>query len=61
MANTVFWNIAGIILFTILLFVGMKLSKNNQEHMRIGGYVLMIVSVLGLLTDIYNLIHNLLG
>jgi hypothetical protein len=61
MANTIFFNIVGIILFIIILFIGMKLSKNNLKSTKIGGYVLMIIGVVGLLTDIYNLIHNIIA
>jgi hypothetical protein len=61
MVNSIFLNILGIILFVVLLFIGMKLSKNSLKSTKIGGYVLMIIGVVGLLTDIYNLIHNIIA
>jgi len=61
MVNSIFWNILGIILFIILLFIGMKLSKKNAIYPKASGYILILVGIAGIFAEIYNLIHNIIA
>jgi hypothetical protein len=58
MVQSLFLNILGIIGCIILLYLGMKLSKYKPKQIKIGGYFLIILSTIGLLVDLYSLIHN---
>jgi hypothetical protein len=60
MINKVFLNILGIIIFIILLFLGIKFSKYKIRHIKIGGYLLIAIGILGLIFDLYNLIYSYL-
>lgn len=60
MAKSVFLYILGIILFIILLYIGMKLSKYKIKKVKIGGYILIVISTIGLFVDLYNVIHKYL-
>lgn len=42
------------------MFLGMKFSKYKIGYVNVGGYILIIISVIGLLVNLYNLIHNIL-
>jgi hypothetical protein len=50
--------ILSILGFIILLYAGMKLSKQKIRYIKISGYILLIFSTIGLLVDFYNLINN---
>jgi lipoprotein signal peptidase len=56
MVKTILFYILSILGFIVLLYIGMKLSK--IKNMKIMGYVLIFISALGLLIDLYNVIHN---
>lgn len=58
MVQKLIYYIIGIVGFIILLFIGMKLSKYKTKSAKIGGYVLIIISTIGLLIDLYGLIYN---
>ena len=58
MVQTLFFYIFSILGFTILLYIGMKLSKHKIKSMKILGYFLMVIGTLGLILDFYNLIHR---
>lgn len=60
MVDSVFLNILEIVIFIILMFLGMKFSKYKIGYVNVGGYILIIISVIGLLVNLYNLIHNIL-
>jgi hypothetical protein len=60
MINAAFFDIFGIIGFIILLYFGLKFSKYKLNHIKIGGYAIIVVATLGLLVDLYNVIHNYL-
>jgi hypothetical protein len=60
MVEAAFFDIFGIIVFIILLYMGMKLSKYKLRHIKIGGYLLIVIATLGLLVDLYNVIYTYL-
>jgi len=60
MADGVFFNVLRIVAFAALLWIGLKLSKQKLKHIKIGGYVLIVLSVLGMVIDLYNLIYKYL-
>ncbi len=51
-------NILGILGFVILLYLGMKISKQPSRDAKFLGYLLMFIAIIGLLADLYNLMHN---
>jgi hypothetical protein len=60
MTEMLLLHILGIIAFIILLYIGMTLSKKKAGYAKFVGYILMIASIIGLLIDIYSLMHNIL-
>lgn len=58
MVQTLFVYILGIIGLIILLYIGMRLSKYKTAYAKIGGYILIVISTIGLLLDLYSLIYN---
>jgi hypothetical protein len=60
MVNAAFFDIFGIIGFTILLYFGLKFSKYKLMHIKIGGYSIIVVATVGLLVDLYSVISNYL-
>lgn len=58
MVKAAFFDIFGIIAFIILLYIGMKFSKYKIRHIKIGGYLLIVIGTIGLLVDLYNVIYN---
>lgn len=58
MVQSILLNIIGIVGFVILLYIGMRISKYKLKSVKIGGYVLIVISTIGLLVDLYSLIHN---
>jgi uncharacterized membrane protein YqjE len=60
MINLAFFDIFGIIIFIILLFIGIKFSKYKIKHIKTGGYILIIIGIIGLIVDLYNVISNYL-
>jgi len=58
MVQKLLFYILSILGFIVLLYIGMKLSKNKSIYAKVGGYVLIVISTIGLLLDLYSLIHN---
>ena len=58
MVNAAFFDIFGIFVFIFLLFLGRIYSKYRLKHVKYGGYLLMIIGLLGLFVDLYNVIYN---
>jgi hypothetical protein len=58
MVNAAFFDIFGIFVFMFLLFLGMKFSKYKLKHVKYGGYLLIVIGILGLFIDLYNVIYN---
>jgi hypothetical protein len=58
MVEAAFFDIFGIFAFTILLYIGMKFSRYKLKHIKLGGYVLIIIATLGLIVDTYNVMHK---
>jgi len=52
--NAAFFDIFGIFVFMILLTLGLKFSKYKIKHIKYGGYLLIVIGILGLLVDLYN-------
>jgi len=60
MVSAAFFDIFGIIAFIILIYIGIKFSKYKLKHIKVGGYILIIVGTIGLVVDLYNVIYNYL-
>lgn len=60
MVNASFFDIFGVIGFVILLYVGLKLSKYKTKKIKITGYVVLGVSLVGLIVDLYTVTYNYL-
>ena len=58
MVSAAFFDIFGIIAFIILIYMGMKFSKYKLKHIKIGGYILIVLGTIGLIVDLYNVIYN---
>lgn len=59
MVSAAFFDVLEVFALIIILYWGMRFSKYKVMHIKVGGYILIVVSTLGLLVDIYNVIHNL--
>ena len=55
-----FFDIFGIFAFSFLLYMGIKFSKYKLKYIRIGGYLLIVISTIGLVVDLYNVIYKYL-
>lgn len=55
-----FFDIFGAIGFIIILYIGMKFSKYKLSHIKIGGYALIVIATIGLVVDLYNVMHKYL-
>ncbi|HNZ51783.1 MAG TPA: hypothetical protein PLT60_00220 [Candidatus Pacearchaeota archaeon] len=60
MINPLFFYILGIIIFVLLLIFGLKFSKYKIKYIKYGGYLLIIVGLLGLVIDLYNIFNKYL-
>jgi len=60
MIKAEFFDIFGIAVFVILLYIGIKFSKYKLKGIKTSGYILIIISILGLIVDLYNVIYNYL-
>jgi hypothetical protein len=58
MVQSLLLNIIGILGFVILLYIGMRISKYKTALVKVGGYLLIVISTILLLVDLYILIHN---
>ncbi len=56
--NPAFFDIFGIIVFTILLIMGLKFSKYKVKQVKYGGYFLIVIGLLGLVVDLYNVLNE---
>lgn len=56
--NPAFFDIFGIVVFIILLIMGLKFSKYKIKQVRYGGYFLIIIGLLGLVVDLYNVFNE---
>jgi hypothetical protein len=60
MVEAAFFDIFGIIVFIILLYIGLRFSKYKLKNIKWMGYLLIVIGLLGLVIDLYNVIHNFL-
>lgn len=60
MVNAAFFDFFGIVGFIIILWIGLKFSKYKKKHIKWGGYILIVIGLLGLMIDLYNVISNYL-
>jgi len=58
MVEAAFFDIFGIFAFIILLYLGMMFSKYKLKHIKMGGYILIVIATLGLVVDLYNVMHK---
>ena len=58
MVDAAFFDIFGVIGFVILLWIGLKLSKYKLKHVKVIGYVITAIATVGLIVDIYNVLHK---
>jgi hypothetical protein len=58
MVDAAFFDIFGIITFTVLLYLGRMFSRYKLKHIKYGGYLLIIIGLCGLLVDLYNVMHK---
>jgi F0F1-type ATP synthase assembly protein I len=56
--NPAFFDIFGIVVFLILLIMGLKFSKYKDKQVKYGGYFLIVVGLLGLVVDLYNVLNE---
>lgn len=56
--NPAFFDIFGIVVFIILLIMGLKFSKYKVKQVRYGGYFLIVIGLLGLVVDLYNVFNE---
>jgi hypothetical protein len=53
-----FFDIFGTIGFIIILYIGMRFSKYKINHVKWGGYALIAIATIGLVVDLYNVMHK---
>ena len=58
MVEAAFFDIFGVVVFIFLLYMGMKFSKYKLNHIKFGGYLLMVIGTVGLLVDLYNVMNK---
>lgn len=56
--NPAFFDIFGIIVFIVLLIMGLKFSKYKIKQVKYGGYFLIVIGLLGLVVDLYNVLNE---
>jgi lipoprotein signal peptidase len=57
MVQSLFFYIILIIGSIILLYLGLKLSKHKRKRIKALGYLFILIGLVGLLLDLYNLIN----
>ena len=58
MIKPIFLEIIGILGSVIVLYLGLKLSKHQSKKIKIIGYILIVIGLLGLLIDLYKVINE---
>jgi multidrug transporter EmrE-like cation transporter len=53
-----FFDIFGTIAFIIILCIGIKFSKYKINHVKLGGYTLIVIAIIGLIVDLFNIISH---
>jgi multisubunit Na+/H+ antiporter MnhB subunit len=58
MVQNLFFYIILIIASIILIYLGLKISKHKRKRIKSLGYLFILIGLLGLLLDLYNLISG---
>lgn len=56
--NPEFFDIFGIIGFTILLFFGIKLFRRKNKTVKYSGLIITLISLIGLIVDLYIVLNS---
>lgn len=59
MINPAYFDIIGLLVFSVLLFLGIKLRDYKEKTLKKIGLVLILIGISGLVVDLYNVVESI--
>lgn len=59
MIHPAYFDIIGLIVFSVLLFLGIKLRDYKEKTLKNIGLVLILIGIGGLVVDLYNVVESI--
>lgn len=59
MINPAYFDIIGLIVFSVLLFFGIKLTYYKEKTLKRIGWTLIVIGFGGLVVDLYNVVESI--